>query len=398
MNQLSDRLKALSESETLAMARASRELKAQGIDIVSLSLGEPDFNTPDFIKAAAKKAIDENFSHYPPVSGYLELREAISRKFLRDNGLRYKPNQIVVSTGAKQSIANVIMSLVNPGEEVILPAPYWVSYAEMIKLAGGIPVPVYAGIHQDFKVKAEQIAPFLNSKTKLLIFSSPCNPTGSVMSKQELEELAALLRRFPDVIIISDEIYELIQFEGSHVSIASLEGMYERTVTVNGLSKGFAMTGWRLGYIGAPAWLAEACDKFQGQITSGTSTITQRAAISALDADSSCLADMTRAFKTRRDLMYRLLCEIPDVRVNLPQGAFYFFPDVSTYLGKTGNGKVLNDTMELCHYLLYNFHVATVSGLAFGCPHSIRLSYATSDDQIIEAIKRLKQGLLSLTA
>jgi aspartate aminotransferase len=396
MNQVSNRLQAITESETLAMARASRELKAQGIDIVSLSLGEPDYDTPDFIKKAAKQAIDDNFSHYPPVAGFLELRESVCRKFLRDNHLHYKPEQIVVSTGAKQSIANVIMSLVNPGDEVILPAPYWVSYAEMVKLAGGVPVSVYAGIEHEFKVSAAQIEPFLNAKTRLLIFSSPCNPTGSVLQQKELEELAELLARFPEIIVVSDEIYEHIRFEGAHHSVASMPGMYDRTVSVNGLSKGFAMTGWRLGYIGAPLWIAKACDKFQGQITSGACSITQRAAIAALDADPAIISEMVEGFRKRRALMHQLLSEIPEIRVNLPQGAFYFFPDLSAYLGRKTNGKVITDTISLCQYLLNEHHVAAVSGIAFGCQKSIRLSYATSDEQISEAIRRIKKGLQSL--
>jgi aspartate aminotransferase len=396
MNQVSERLQALSESETLAMARASRELRARGIDIVSLSLGEPDYDTPDFIKQAAKKAIDENFTHYPPVAGFPELRAAVCRKFQRDNGLDYKSEQIVISTGAKQSIANVIMSLINPGDEVVLPAPYWVSYAEMVKLAGGIPVPVYAGIEQDYKVNAAQIEPYLTPKTRLLIFSSPCNPTGSVMNRSELEALADLLRRYPSVLVISDEIYEHIRFEGEHISFARLPDMFERTVTVNGLSKGFAMTGWRLGFIGAPLWIAQACDKFQGQITSGACSITQRAAIAALDADPGVISEMIEGFRRRRALMADQLKSIPDIRVNLPQGAFYFFPDVSAYLGKKAGDTVISTTTELCHYLLYNHQVAVVSGLAFGCHRAIRLSYATADALITEAIHRLSNGLKSL--
>lgn len=394
MNRVSDRLNLLSESETLAMARRSRDLRAQGIDIVSLSLGEPDFDTPTFIKEAAKKAIDENFTHYPPVSGYIELREAISRKFRRDNGLDYQIDQIVVSTGAKQSIANAILSLINPGDEVILPAPYWVSYAEMVKLAGGIPVTIYAGIEQDFKTTPEQLEPYINERTRLLIFSSPCNPTGSVFGREELMSLADMLMNYPNVIVISDEIYEHIHFKGVHTSLAAIPGMYDRTITVNGLSKSFAMTGWRLGYIGAPKWIATACDKFQGQITSGTCTISQRAAIAALDADPAIVRPMIDAFKSRRELMLSLLKEIKDLKVNEPQGAFYFFPDVSAYLGKKG----IMDTLQLTMYLLNEYHLATVSGIAFGCQRSIRLSYAASEDQIREAIKRLKKGLESLSA
>jgi len=398
MNPLSDRIQALNESETLAMARVSRELKAKGIDVVTLSIGEPDYDTPDFIKEAAKEAIDQNYSHYTPVSGYLELREAICRKFKRDNQLDFQPGQIVVSTGAKQSIVNVIMSLVNPGDEVILPAPYWVSYVDIIRLAGGIPVPVYAGIEEDYKVKAANIKPYLNEKTKLLVFSSPCNPTGSVFNRQELSDIASMVLQHPGMFVIADEIYEHIRFEGEHISLASLPGMAERTVTVNGLSKGFAMTGWRLGYIGAPQWIANACDKFQGQVTSGTCSISQRAAIAALDADPAVVAPMVEGFNKRRLLMHTLLSDIPGVKVNLPQGAFYFLPDVSAYLGRKFGEQRMNDTVGLCHYLLFEHHVATVSGKAFGCDKSIRLSYAASEEQIIEAVKRLKKGLLSLQA
>lgn len=388
----------LSESETLAMARRTRELKAQGIDIISLSLGEPDYDTPSFIKDAAKKAIDENFTHYPPVAGYADLREAVALKFRRDNGIEYAPDQIVVSTGAKQSIANAILSLINPGDEVLLPAPYWVSYIEIIKLAGGIPKVIYAGIEQDFKVTPEQLRPFISDKTRMMIFSSPCNPTGSVYSKEELEKIADLFREFPEVIIVSDEIYEHIRFKGKHCSMASLPGMKERVVTVNGLSKSFAMTGWRLGYIGAPKWIADACDKFQGQITSGTCTITQRAAIAALTADPEVIQPMVEGFHKRRDLMLGLLRGIDGLKVNEPEGAFYFFPDVSAFLGKKGNGQVINTSIELTMYLINHFHLATVGGEAFGCAKSIRLSYATSEAIIIESVKRLKAGLESLQA
>ncbi|MFM2285811.1 MAG: hypothetical protein RLZZ543_1308 [Bacteroidota bacterium] len=398
MNRVSNRLMVLSESETLAMARRTRELKAQGIDVISLSLGEPDYDTPSFIKDAAKKAIDENFTHYPPVAGYADLREAVALKFRRDNGIEYAPDQIVVSTGAKQSIANAILSLINPGDEVLLPAPYWVSYIEIIKLAGGIPKVIYAGIEQDFKVTPEQLRPFISDKTRMMIFSSPCNPTGSVYSKEELEKIADLFREFPEVIIVSDEIYEHIRFKGKHCSMASLPGMKERVVTVNGLSKSFAMTGWRLGYIGAPKWIADACDKFQGQITSGTCTITQRAAIAALTADPEVIQPMVEGFHKRRDLMLGLLRGIDGLKVNEPEGAFYFFPDVSAFLGKKGNGQVIHTSIELTMYLINHFHLATVGGEAFGCAKSIRLSYATSEEIIIESVKRLKAGLESLQA
>ncbi len=398
MNRVSNRLMVLSESETLAMARRTRELKAQGIDVISLSLGEPDYDTPMFIKEAAKKAIDENFTHYPPVAGYPELREAVSLKFKRDNAIEYAPDQIVVSTGAKQSIANAILSLINPGDEVLLPAPYWVSYIEIIKLAGGIPKVIYAGIEQDFKVTPDQLRPSISDKTRMMIFSSPCNPTGSVYSRQELESIASFFQDYPEVIIISDEIYEHIRFKGKHCSIASLPNMKERVVTVNGLSKSFAMTGWRLGYIGAPKWIADACDKFQGQITSGTCTITQRAAIAALNADPKVIQPMVEGFHKRRDLMLGLLREITGLKVNEPEGAFYFFPDVSAFLGKKGNGQQINTSIELTMYLINQFHLATVGGEAFGCDKSIRLSYATSEEIIIESVKRLKAGLESLEA
>jgi len=386
----------LSESETLAMARRSRELKALGKDIISLSIGEPDYDTPQFVKDAAKLAIDENFTHYTPVAGFAELRQAISTKFKRDNGLNYSPEQIVVSTGAKQSIANAILSLVDPGDEVLLPAPYWVSYIEMIRLAGGIPVVIYSGIEHDFKITPEQLAPHINAKTRMMIFSSPCNPTGSVYSHDELKAMAQFFQHYPDIYIISDEIYEHIRFEGKHTSIASFPEIYDRTITVNGLSKSFAMTGWRLGYIGAPKWIADACDKFQGQITSGTCSITQRAAIAALEADPEVIASMVKGFHHRRDLMYSLLKEIKDLKVNLPEGAFYFFPNVSAFLGKMGAGQLIQTPQELTMYLLNEFQLATVGGEAFGCNNSIRLSYAVSEEQIIESVKRLKAGLESL--
>jgi aspartate aminotransferase len=386
----------LSESETLAMARRTRELKAQGIDVISLCLGEPDYDTPLFIKDAAKKAIDENYTHYPPVAGYPELRDAISLKFKRDNGIDYAADQIVVSTGAKQSIANVILSLINPGDEVLLPSPYWVSYIEIIKLAGGIPKIIYAGIEHDFKITVDQLKPYISDKTRMMIFSSPCNPTGSVYSKEELSKLAEFFQNYPEIVIVSDEIYEHIRFKGEHCSIASLPGMLDRVVTVNGLSKSFAMTGWRLGYIGAPKWIASACDKFQGQITSGTCTISQRAAIAALSADPEVIQPMVDGFLKRRDLMYGLLKEIKGLKVNEPEGAFYFFPDVSAFIGKKANGVEISSSQELTMYLLSHYHIATVGGEAFGCDKSIRLSYASSEDILIESVKRLKAGLESL--
>ena len=398
MNRVSNRLKVLSESETLAMARRCRELIAQGRDVISLSIGEPDYDTPDFIKESAKKAIDENYSHYTPVAGFADLRQAVCTKFKRDNGLDYKPEQVVVSTGAKQSIANVILALINPGDEVLLPAPYWVSYIEMIKLAGGIPIVIYSGIEKDFKITPDQLAPHVTEKTKMMVFSSPCNPTGSVYSEEELAALAAFFADKEDIFIISDEIYEHIHFDVKHTSLASFPEVHDRVITVNGLSKCYAMTGWRLGYIGAAKWIADACDKFQGQITSGTSSITQRAAITALLADPKVIVPMVTGFRRRRDLMMKLLHEIEGLKINVPDGAFYFFPDVTSFLGKKGKGVQINNTLELTMYLLNEFNIATVSGEAFGCSKSIRLSYATSDDVITESVKRLKAGLESLEA
>ncbi|MEZ5173392.1 MAG: pyridoxal phosphate-dependent aminotransferase [Bacteroidia bacterium] len=398
MNRVSDRLMALSESETLAMARRTRELTAKGHHVVSLSLGEPDYDTPEFIKKAAKNAIDENYSHYTPVAGYQDLREAISRKFKRDNNLNYSPSQIVVSTGAKQSIANVVMSLINPGDEVLLPAPYWVSYIEIIKLAGGIPKIIYAGIDQDYKITPAQLEANISSASRLMIFSSPCNPTGSVYSEEELRALARIIQKQPELYVIADEIYEHIRFGIPHFSIAAIDGMAERTVTVNGLSKGFAMTGWRLGYIGAPDWIAAACDKFQGQITSATCSITQRAAIAALDSDPSVIAPMVEGFSKRRNLMLGLLRQIDGIRVNEPEGAFYFFPDVSAFYGKkTPDGTTIENSIDLSMYLLNHSHLALVGGSAFGCNNSVRLSYATSEDVLTEAVKRLKSGLEQLS-
>lgn len=394
--KVAKRLEVLSESETLAMARRSRELKAKGIDIVSLSLGEPDYDTPEFIKEAAHQAIRDNYSHYTPVSGIPDLREAISLKFKRDNQLDYKPEQIVVSTGAKQSLANLILSLVNVSDEVILPAPYWVSYKEMVKLAGGIPVVPYAGIEQNFKITPELLEPFITEKTRMLIFSSPCNPTGSVYTEEELKTLAQFLRNHPEVIVVSDEIYEHINYTGKHYSIACYGDLYEQTVTVNGLSKSFAMTGWRLGYLGAPKWIADACDKFQGQITSATCAVTQKAAVTAMLADPAEIQYMVKGFHARRALMADLLKEIEGLKVNMPDGAFYFFPDVSNFLGKSAHGDLIDSPTALSMYLLNHYHVATVGGEAFGCEKSIRLSYAASEPQLIEAVKRIKNGLSAL--
>jgi aspartate aminotransferase len=394
---LSNRIQSIAESETLAMQRRSRELIAKGFDIISLSIGEPDYNTPEFIKEAAKKAIDDNFSHYPPVAGFMELRETISAKFKRDNGLDYAPNQIVVSTGAKQSIANVIMSVVNPGDEVLLPAPFWVSYADMVRLASGVPKVIYAGIDKQFKVTAEMLETHITPRTKLLIYSSPSNPTGAMYSLSELESIAHMLQKYPQIVVISDEIYELISYGQKHVSIASLPGMIERTVTVNGLSKAFAMTGYRLGYVGAPKWIADACDKFQGQITSGANTIAQRAAIAALQSDPSVVQPMVDGFKQRRDQVNQWLNQIQGIQLDLPPGAFYYFLNISAFLHKKGrNGETLRTPTDLSMYLLNEFHIATVSGEAFGCGNSIRLSYATSLKVLEEATKRLKQGFESI--
>lgn len=383
----------MGESETLAMARRSRELKAQGKDIINLSLGEPDFDTPDFVKEAAHQAIEENYSHYTPVAGYPELLEAISVKFQRDNGLHYKPSQIAVSTGAKQAIANVVMSVVNPGDEVIVPAPYWVSYREIIRLAGGIPVVVEAGIEKEFKALAADIEPYITEKTRLFLFSSPNNPSGAVYSPHEIAELAELFGKHPQVVIVSDEIYELICFDTRPPSIGTFAQVADRVVTINGLSKGFAMTGWRLGYLGAPEAIAQACIKFQGQITSATCSITQRAAIRALQATEADVAYMREAFLNRRNRAYEELVKIPGLGVNLPQGAFYFFLKVSGFFGKKFNGNVISNAEELAMYLLNEGEVALVSGTAFGSPEYLRFSYATSEDLILKAIQRIEKAL-----
>ncbi len=393
MPKVSDILNRLEESATLAMARRSRELAAEGKDIISLSLGEPDFNTPDFIKEAAKAAIDDNFSKYPPVNGYLDVRDAIAKKFKRDNNLQFTPNQIVISTGAKQSIINVIMSLVNPGDEVILLAPYWVSYKEMVSIAGGTCKIIHSTIETDFKVSATQLAAAISSKTKMIIFSSPCNPTGSVYLKDELEEMARIILQHNELYVISDEIYEHINFTGSHFSIGSIPGMEDRTVTVNGVSKGFAMTGWRIGYVGAPQWIADACTKFQGQITSGANTIAQKATRAAVEADPAITIPLRDAFLKRRDLVIEKLETIKGLKVNRPQGAFYLFPDVTAFLGKSANGVKINTAAELCNYILEEVHLALVDGDAFGAPQCIRISYATSDDVLVKAMDRLKVAL-----
>lgn len=391
---LSNRINALATSQTLAMAALARELKAQGKDIISLSLGEPDFNTPDFIKEAAKKAIDENYSTYSPVDGYVELKEAICRKFKRDNDLDYKPGNIVVSTGAKQSLYNIAQVMLNDGDEVILPAPYWVSYFEIVKMAGGVPVEVPTSVESDFKITPEQLEKAITPKTKMVWYSSPCNPSGSVYNREELTALSAVLEKHPNIFVVSDEIYEHINFSGNFCSIASIPGMFERTITVNGVAKAFAMTGWRIGYIGAPEFIAKACTKMQGQVTSGANSIAQRATITAVDADPSVLNDMVKAFHSRRDLVISFINDIPGFKVNVPDGAFYAFPDVSHYFGKTLRGKEIKNADDFSMYLLAEANVATVTGDAFGNPDCIRLSYATSEEQLTKAFRQIKEALV----
>jgi aspartate aminotransferase len=393
-NLLSDRINNLSTSQTLAMAALARELKAQGKDIISLSLGEPDFNTPDFIKEAAKKAIDENYSTYSPVDGYVELKDAICRKFKRDNNLDYKPANIVVSTGAKQSLYNIAQVMLNDGDEVILPAPYWVSYFEIIKLSGGVPVEVPTSVETDFKMTAEQLEAAITPKTKMMWFSSPCNPSGSVYNREELTAISKVLDKYPNIYIVSDEIYEHINFSGTFCSIGSIPGLFERTITVNGVAKAFAMTGWRIGYIGAPEFIAKACTKMQGQVTSGANSIAQRATITAVDAEPKVLNEMVLAFKNRRNLVVELAKAIPGLKINVPEGAFYLFPDVSSFFGKTLRGKLINNADDLSMYLLSEANVATVTGDAFGNPNCIRISYATSEELLTEAFKRIKEALM----
>ncbi len=399
MNYLSDRINLLSESETLAMTRRSRELRAQGFDVINLSIGEPDFDTPEHVKEAAKEAIDQNYSHYTPVTGYPELRQAIVNKLKRDNKLNYTIEQIVVSTGAKQSLANAILCLVNPGDEVLIPAPYWVSYKEMIKLAGGTGVFIDSSVQTDFKVSPEQIEAAITPKTKVFMFSSPCNPSGTVYTHDELKAFAEVFARHPQVYIISDEIYENINFTGKHYSIASFEEIFDRVIVINGLSKGFAMTGWRLGYMASNTEIAKACDKLQGQITSATCSITQRAAIVAMNTDPAESDDiklMVEAFKYRRDLSISLLREIPGIKLNLPDGAFYLFPEVTSYYGKKFGERVILSGSDLCDYLLDTAYIALVPGAAFGSPDCIRFSYATSEDNLREAITRISQALSKL--
>lgn len=399
MTTLANRIQYLAESETLAMSRKSRELKAEGHDVINLSLGEPDFNTPDYIKAAAREAIDKNFTFYPPVAGYEDLRKAICVKLKRDNHLDYECNQIVVSTGAKQSIANVVLSLVNPGDEVLVPTPYWVSYKEIIKVAEGKAVNIQATIENNFKITPAQLEAAITPKTRLMIYSSPCNPTGSVYTREELKGLADVLVKYPDITIVADEIYEHINFVGKHESICQFDYIKDRVVLVNGVSKGYAMTGWRIGFIAAPTAIAKACDKLQGQFTSGASSIAQRAALTAFITDPSATPDMKimlAAFRERRDLMLKLLAEIPGMKLNHPDGAFYIFPDISWYFGKSDGTTTIHNANDLCMYLLNKVYVALVPGDAFGDPNCIRFSYATSTDKLTEAVRRIRQALEGL--
>lgn len=395
MIQLSDRVLEMEESATLAMSRKSRELRAQGKDIISLSLGEPDFHTPDFIKKAAAEAMEQNFTTYTPVPGYDDLRDAIANKFNRDNGIPYKRENIVVSTGAKQSIANLVMAAINPGDEVIIPAPYWVSYAEIVKVAGGIPVIVATTIESDFKFTPEQFRTAISPKTRMMMFSSPCNPTGTVYTKEELRALADVVKENPGIIVMSDEIYEHINFVGHNHSMAQFEDVREQIVTVNGVSKAWAMTGWRVGYIGAPKEIADACNKIQGQFTSGTCSIAQRAAIAAVNADPAILKEMVKAFENRRALVLEALDKMPGVKTNKPGGAFYVFPDISSFFGKKNGDKTIQSAEDLCMYLL-DKGVALVSGEAFGDANCMRISYAASEETLTEAMKRVANALAEL--
>ena len=390
---LSERVKNLATSQTLAMAAKARELRGQGKDVIGLSLGEPDFNIPDFIKEAAKKAIDENYNSYTPVDGYLDLKKAIIKKFERDNGLIYSPSQIVVSTGAKQALYNIASVLINPGDEVILPCPYWVSYADIVKLKGGIPIEVKTDIENDFKMTGTQLESAITEKTKMIWFSSPCNPSGSVYSYEELSALSKVLEDNENIFIVSDEIYEHINYKGGHNSIGTYNAVKDRTITVNGVSKAFAMTGWRIGYIGAPEWIARACNKVQGQVTSGANCIAQRAVITALNENPEKIEYMVEEFKARRDLILELLGEIKGFNCNIPDGAFYVFPDISHYFGRTIDGFEINNASDMSMFLLEKALVATVTGNAFGNPNCIRISYAASKEQIVEAVKRIKSAI-----
>jgi aspartate aminotransferase len=397
MSALSNRINNLAESATIKMAKLGRELAAKGVDVISLSFGEPDFHTPEYVKEAAKKAMDENFTYYTPVSGYPELRKAIAAKLKNENGLDYDFSQIVVSTGAKQAIANAVLCLVNPGEEVIIPTPYWVSYSEVVKLAEGKSVFIDTTVEQNFKITPEQLEAAITPKTKLFMFSSPCNPTGSVYSKEELEGLAKVFEKHPNVYILSDEIYEHINFVDKHESIAQFDSIKDRVIIINGFSKAFAMTGWRIGYTASNKEIAAACDKMQGQVTSGTCSITQKAGVAASEGGLESVLKMREQFRKRRDIVYALLKDIPGVHVNLPEGAFYFFPNVTSFFGKSYNGNTIKDADELSIYLLEEAHVATVGGDSFGDPKSIRISYAAAEDKLVEAMKRIKTALAKLS-
>ena len=396
MAQLSDRLQRLAPSATLAMSQKSSEMKAQGIDVINMSVGEPDFNTPDHIKEAAKKAVDENFSRYSPVPGYPDLRKAIVNKLKDENGLDYTVNEVLVSNGAKQSVCNTVMALVNDGEEVIIPAPYWVSYPQMVKLAGGVPVIVEAGFDQNFKMTPEQLEAAITPKTRMIILCSPSNPTGSVYSKSELEALAEVIKKHEDLFVLADEIYEHINYIGHHESIAQFPGMKERSIIVNGVSKAYAMTGWRIGYIAGPEWIVKGCNKLQGQYTSGPCSVSQKAAEFAYTASQECVEEMRQAFERRRDLIVKLAKDIPGLEVNVPEGAFYLFPKCSSFFGKKCADTVINTSSDFAMYLLETAHVATVGGDAFGDPECFRMSYATSDENIVEAMRRIKEALAKL--
>ena len=396
MTQLSDCLNRLAPSATLAMSQKSSEMKAAGIDVINMSVGEPDFNTPEHIKEAAKEAIDENFSRYSPVPGYMDLRKAVSDKLRRENGLDYSTSEILVSNGAKQSVCNTVMALVNPGDEVIIPAPYWVSYPQMVKLAGGVPVIVNAGFDQNFKMTAQQLEEAITPRTRLLILCSPSNPTGSVYGKDELEALANVIKSHDGLFVLADEIYEHINYVGHHESIAQFEGMKERAIIVNGVSKAYAMTGWRIGYIAAPEWIVKGCNKLQGQYTSGPCSVSQKAAEAAYNGAQQCVEDMRQAFERRRNLIVSLAKDIPGLEVNVPQGAFYLFPKCSSFYGKSYHGRTINNSTDLAMYILEEGHVATVGGDAFGDPECFRMSYATSDDNIREAMERIKKVLAKL--
>lgn len=396
MAQLSNRLNRLAPSVTLAMSQRSNEMKAQGIDVINMSVGEPDFNTPEAIKDAAKKAIDENYSKYSPVSGYADLRKAIVAKLKKENGLDYTINEILVSNGAKQSVCNTVMALINEGDEVIIPAPYWVSYPQMVKLAGGIPVIVNVGFEQNFKMTPEQLEAAITPKTKLIILCSPSNPTGSVYSKSELERLADVIKRHKDLFVLADEIYEHINYVGRHESIAQFSGMKERAIIVNGVSKAYAMTGWRIGYIAAPEWIVKGCNKLQGQYTSGPCSVSQKAAEAAYTLNQGCVEEMRLAFERRRNLIVALAKDVPGLEINIPEGAFYLFPRCNKFFGKTDGKHIINTSTDLAMYLLEVGHVATVGGDAFGDPECFRMSYATSDDNIRKAMNRIKEALAKL--